>query len=213
MYLIEWRSFSFLFPSATLLKRKISILLLIFLLLAGGGYFAVAAFKIEIKARLAQVLLQHAWHKAIKTGEDQRPWKSFDGTPILRLTIPRHEVDQIVLAGTSGQALAFGPAFHEESKLPGAGGTTVLSSHRDSHGIYIKQLQKGDIIKLQDRFQQWHTYTIEDFSILNVKTDTISATNTTEVLLIITCYPFDTLTSGTPLRYVVSASQNLDNRS
>ena len=97
MHLIEWRSFSFLFSSTTLLKRKISILLLIFLLLAGGGYFAVAAFKIEIKARLAQVLLQHAWHKTIKTGEDQRPWKSFDGVPILRLTIPSHEVDQIVL--------------------------------------------------------------------------------------------------------------------
>ena len=213
MYLIEWRSFSFLFPSAALLRRKVSILLLIFLLLAGGGYFAVAAFKIEIKARLAQVLLQHAWHKTIKTGEDQRPWNSFDGTPILRLTIPRHEVDQIVLAGTSGQALAFGPAFHKESKLPGAGGITVLSSHRDSHGIYIKQLQKGDAIKLQDRFQQWHSYTIEDFGILNVKTDSISTTNAKEVLLIITCYPFDALTSGTPLRYVVTASRNLRNRS
>ena len=155
--------------------------------------------------------MQHAWHKTIKTGEDQRPWKSFDGTPILRLTIPRYEVDQIVLAGTSGQALAFGPAFHEESELPGKGGTTVLSSHRDSHGVFIKQLQKGDSIKLQDRFQQWHSYTIEDFSILNVKIDTISTTNAKEVLLIITCYPFNALTSGTPLRYVVSASQNLDN--
>ena len=210
MHLIEWRSFSFLFPSATLLKRKISILLLIFLLLAGGGYFAVAAFKIEIKARLAQVLLQHAWHKTIKTGEDQRPWKSFDGVPILRLTIPSHEVDQIVLAGTSGQALAFGPAFHNESKLPGKVWTTVLSSHRDSHGIYIKQLQKGDAIKLQDRFQQWHSYTIEDFSILNVKTDTISAADAGEALLIVTCYPFNALASGTPLRYVVSASQTIN---
>ena len=194
------------------MKRSLFLLLALFLLL-GGGYFGFQVFKIELKARVAQVLLQYAWHKTIKTGEDQRPWKSFDGTPILRLTIPRHEVDQIVLAGTSGQALAFGPAFHEESELPGTGGTTVLSSHRDSHGIYIKQLQKGDTIKLQDRFQQWHSYTIEDFSILNVKTDTISTTNAKEVLLIITCYPFNALTSRTPLRYVVSASQNLGNRS
>jgi len=194
------------------LKRSL-ILLLALVLLLGGGYFGFQVFKIELKARVAQVLLQYAWHKTIKTGENQRPWKSFDGTPILRLTIPRHEVDQIVLAGTSGQALAFGPAFHEESKLPGTGGTTVLSSHRDSHGIYIKQLQKGDTIKLQDRFQHWHSYTIEDFSILNVKTDTISTTNAKEVLLIITCYPFNALTSRTPLRYVVSAGQNLGNRS
>jgi len=191
--------------------KKSLILLLASVLLLGGGYFGFQFFKIELKARVAQALLQYAWHKTIKTGENHRPWKSFDGVPVLRLIIPRHEVDQIVLAGTSGQALAFGPGFHEESKLPGKGGTTVLSSHRDSHGVYIRQLKKGDMIKLQDRFQQWHSYTIEDFDILNVKTDTISTTNAKEVLLIITCYPFNALTSGTPLRYVVSASQNLDN--
>jgi len=192
------------------LKRSL-ILLLASVLLLGGVFFCFQFFKIELKARVAQTLLQYAWHKTIKTGENQRPWKSFDGVPVLRLMIPRHDIDQIVLAGTSGQALAFGPAFHEESKLPGKGGTTVISSHRDSHGVYIRQLEKGDMIKLQDRFQQWHSYTIEDFDILNVKTDTISTTNAKEVLLIITCYPFNGITSRTPLRYVVSASQNLDN--
>ena len=192
------------------MKRSL-ILLLASVLLLGGVFFCFQFFKIELKARVAQTLLQYAWHKTIKTGENQRPWKSFDGVPVLRLMIPRHEIDQIVLSGTSGQALAFGPAFHEESSLPGKGGTTVISSHRDSHGVYIRQLEKGDMIKLQDRFQQWHSYTIEDFDILNEKTDTISTTNAKEVLLIITCYPFNGLTSRTPLRYVVSASQNLDN--
>ena len=190
------------------MKRSLILLLASFLLL-GGIFFCFQFFKIELKARVAQTLLQYAWHQTIKTGENQRPWKSFDGAPVLRLMIPRHEVDQIVLAGTSGQALSFGPAFHEESKLPGKGGTTVLSSHRDSHGVYIRQLNKGDVIKLQDRFKQWHSYTIEDFYILNVKIDSIAATNDKEALLIITCYPFNSLTSGTPLRYVVSASQNL----
>ena len=190
------------------MKRSI-ILLLALVLLLGGGYFGFQVFKIELKARVAQVLLQYAWHKTIKTGEDQRPWKSFDGTPILRLMIPDYEVDQIVLKGTSGQALAFGPAFHEESLLPGKGGTTVLSSHRDSHGIYIKKLKIGDIIKLQDRYNQWHTYTIDDFSIIDVSKYSISTLNTEDNLLIITCYPFNTIRSGTPLRYIVKASQDL----
>ena len=195
------------------MKRSL-ILLLATILLLGGGYFGFQFFKIEIKARVAQVLLQYAWHKTIKTGEYQRPWKSFDGKPILRLTIPRHEVDQIVLAGPpSGQVLAFGPALNLESKLPGTGGIVLLSSHRDSHGIYIRQLQKGDVIRLQDRFQQWYSYTVEDFNILNVNTDSISTVDDEEVLLIITCYPFDTLISKTPLRYVVSASQNIGNES
>ena len=190
------------------MKRSI-ILLLAIVLLLGGGYFGFQAFKIELKARVSQILLQYAWHKTIKTGEDQRPWKSFDGSPILRLMIPNYEVDQIILRGTSGQSLAFGPAFHEESLLPGNGGTTVLSSHRDSHGIYIKKLQIGDIIKLQDRYKQWHTYHVNDFSIINVSKYSISTLNTEDNLLIITCYPFNTIRSGTSLRYIVRANSNL----
>ena len=188
MHLIEWRSFSFLFPSATLLKRKISILLLIVLLFVGGGYFAVAAFKIEIKAKLAQILLQHAWHKTIMTGEEQKPWKSLDGVAILRLMIPDYDIDQIVLKGTSGQNLAFGPAFHEESQLPGNGGTTILSSHRDTHGIYIKKLKIGDIIKLQDRYNKWYTYEIDAFSIIDVNKYSYLTLNTKNNLLIISMH-------------------------
>ena len=93
------------------------------------------------------------------------------------IKIPNYEIDQIVLKGTSGQSLAFGPAFHEESLLPDNGGTTVLSSHRDSHGIYIKKLQIGDIIKLQDRYKQWYTYQIDDFSIIDVSKYSISILN------------------------------------
>ena len=191
------------------MKRSI-ILLLAIVLLLGGGYFGFQVFKIELKARVSQILLQYAWHKTIKTGEYQRPWKSFDGSPILRLMIPNYEVDQIVLKGTSGQSLAFSPAFHEESQLPGNGGTTVLSSHRDSHGIYIKKLKIGDIIKLQDNHIQWHTYQIDNFSIIDVSKNSISLLNIEDNLLIITCYPFNAIRSETSLRYVVSASQNLD---
>ena len=189
------------------MKRCITLLLALFLLL-GGVYFCFQFFKIELKAKVAQTLLQYSWLKTIKTGENQRPWNSFDGMPVLRLVIPRHEVDQIVLASTSGQSLAFGPGFHEESIFPGKGGTTVISSHRDSHGVYIRKLKKGDMIKLQDPYQKWHSYTIVEFDILNVNTDNISTIEAKEVLLLITCYPFNDITSETPFRYIVSAVKN-----
>ena len=90
--------------------------------------------KIELKARVAQVLLQYAWHKTIKTGEDQRPWRSFDGVPVLRLMIPRHEVDQIVLAGTSGQALSFGLlSFTKKAGFLVREEQQYYQAHRDSH--------------------------------------------------------------------------------
>ena len=184
------------------MKRKFSILLLVFLL-AGGGYFSFQAIKIEVKATVAQVLLDHAWNKSLKENKPYKPWSSFDGSPILKLEIPRYNISQIVLEGTSGQALAFGPAFHQESFLPSSNKITAISSHRDSHGEYIKNLEIGDILKLQDLDNNWHTYKIEEFLIVNVKEAvTINKRNR---LLLITCYPFEALLSGTPLRYIVSA--------
>jgi sortase A len=188
------------------MKRKLSILFLVFLLL-GGGYFSYQAIKIDLKAKVAQILLNHAWQQSLKNGEGAQPWPSFDGKPIFKLEIVKHQISQIVLDGTSGQSLAFGPAFHKESFLPSSNKITAISSHRDSHGEYIKNLEIGDILKLQDLDNNWHTYKIEEFLIVDVNDAfTIDKRNR---LLLITCYPFDALLSGTPLRYIVSA-KNID---
>ena len=189
------------------MKRRLSILLLVVLLLTGGGYFAYEGLKIEIKAKVAQVLLQHAWHQTLKTGKKYQPWSSFDGVPIMRLIIPQHNINQIVLKGTSGQALAFGPSFHEESFLPQEKKITIISSHRDSHGVFIKKLQLGEEIKIQDADNHWHTYTIDDFFVINVQKEKIAMDSNEDRLLLITCYPFDAIRSGTPLRYIVSAKK------
>ena len=184
------------------MKRKISILFLVFLLL-GGGYFTYQAIKIDLKAQVAQILLNHAWQQSLKNGEGVQPWPSFDARPIFKLEIVKHQVSQIVLDGTSGQSLAFGPGFHSESYLPHMNRTTAISSHRDSHGNFIKNLIVGDEIQLQDLHKQWHYYIVDDFFIINVH-EKNQITNT-KSLLLITCYPFNAITSGTPLRYIVSA--------
>ena len=190
------------------MKRRLSILLLVVLLLTGGGYFSYQGLKIEIKAKVAQVLLQRAWHQTLKTGQNYHPWPSFDGVTIMRLAIPQHNINQIVLKGTSGQALAFGPAFHEESFLPQEKKITIISSHRDSHGIFIKKLQLGEEIKIQDADNHWHTYTIDDFFVINVQKEKIAMDSNEDKLLLITCYPFDSILSRTPFRYIVYAKKN-----
>ena len=184
------------------MKRKLSILFLVFLLL-GGGYFSYQAIKIDLKAQVAQILLNHAWQQSLKNGEGTQPWPSFDGRAIFKLEIAKHQISQIVLDGTSGQSLAFGPGFHSESHLPRMNRTTAISSHRDSHGNFIKNLVVGDEIRLQDLHKKWHYYIVKDFFIINVH-DQYQITNT-KGLLLITCYPFNAITSGTPLRYIVSA--------
>jgi len=113
------------------------------------------------------------------------------------------------LDATSGQSLAFGPGFHSETHLPYMNKTTAISSHRDSHGNFIKKLIVGDEIQLQDLHKQWHYYIVDDFFIINVH-DQKQITNT-KSLLLITCYPFNAITSGTPLRYIVSARKIIKN--
>ena len=189
------------------MKRKASILSLIFLLVIGGGYFAFEGLKIELKAKVSQALLKHAWNKTLQTGKYYQPWPSFDGKPILLLELPSHNISQIVLNSTSGQSLAFGPSFHEESFLPHERKVTIISSHRDSHGVYIKKLQLGEEIKLQDQYKKWHTYIIDDFFIINVQEEKITMENNDQHLLLVTCYPFNAISSGTPYRYVVSAKK------
>jgi len=185
------------------LKRKLSISLLVLLLLAGGGYFSFHAIKIEVKAKIGQILLEHAWNKSLIEGKSHKPWASIDATPIFKLEIPQHNISQIVLKENSAEALWWAPAFHKETYLPSKKNITAISGHRDSHFIYIKNLQIGDVVKLQDLNSNWHTYKVEEFLIVNVKKPvTINKRNR---LLLITCYPFDALLSGTPLRYIVSA--------
>jgi sortase A len=175
--------------------------------LIGGGHFAYQGLKIEIKAKVAQILLQRAWHQTLNSGEYYQPWSGFDGVPILRLHIPQYQIDQIVLKGTSGQALAFGPSFHEESFLPQEKKITIISSHRDSHGIFIKKLQLKEKIKIQDADNHWHTYIVDEFFIINVLEEKVLMNSNDQRLLLITCYPFDSIMSGTPYRYIVSAKK------
>ena len=162
------------------MKRRLSILLLVVLLSIGGGYFSYQGLKIEIKGKVAQVLLQRAWYQTLKTGQNYRPWPSFDGVPIMRLVIPQHNINQIVLKGTSGQALAFGPSWHEESFLPQDKKVIIISSHRDSHGDYIKNLKLGEKIKLQDQQGNWHTYIINDF---------FTSSSINKILPMVSCVP------------------------
>jgi len=192
------------------LKRKASILLFVFLLLLGGGYFAYEGLKIELKARVAQILLQYSWHKTLTTGKNYQPWPNFDGTSIMLLEIPNHNISQIVLKGnSSGQSLAFGPSLDENSFLPHEQKVTIISSHRDSHGVYIKKLKLGEEIRLQDQHKNWYSYTIDDFFIINVNEEQIAMENDSQHLLLVTCFPFNVLRSGTPYRYVVSAKKHI----
>ena len=92
------------------------VLALIGIILFGDGAY------IHAKAWLAQVLLERAFDRSVATGEVVRPWSWADTWPVARIEVRRIGASAIVLEGTSGQALAFGPGHLPPKRLTRASG-------------------------------------------------------------------------------------------
>ena len=116
------------------------LLAVIGLILFGQGAY------IHAKALVAQVLLERAFEKTIATGQETKPWSWADTWPVARIEVKRLHAHTIVLAGSSGQALAFGPGHVERTANAGERGVAVYSAHRDTHFAFLKNVVVGDEI-------------------------------------------------------------------
>lgn len=166
--------------------------------LAGNGAYLAA------KARLAQVLLNHAWNETRRSATPHRPWWWADTHPVARLRVPRLGVDRIVLAGSSGRTLAFGPGLVPGTPLPGAGGLSIISGHRDTHFSFLEHLRAGDTI-IVDTVEGRYRYTVSRFMIIDTDRDPPVLDPAPDRLALVTCYPFHQWTAGGSRRYLVLA--------
>ncbi len=174
------------------------------LLIGAGVVEGTQGVYIHAKAALAQVLLQRAWQSSLASGEDTRPWPWADTWPVARLRAPKHHVDQIVLAGVSGNVLAFAPGLVQISAAPGERGHSMISAHRDTHFRFLKDLQTGDVLYLTSRRGREHRYRVTATRIVDTRV-TGGAFFEGDGLTLVTCYPFDAVVPGGPLRYLVRA--------
>lgn len=162
---------------------------------------------IYAKARLAQFLLQRAWSRTLAGETMVRPWPWADTWPVARLRVPSKGIDLIVLNGAYGRTLAFGPGYAESSSFPGSTGTTVLTGHRDTHFEFLKRLKQNDEIMLETTAGSTQRYLVQESQIVDARTASIDLADGEDRLVLVTCYPFDTIVPGGPLRYVVSAAR------
>jgi sortase A len=160
---------------------------------------------IPAKARLAQVLLDHAWHETQDTQAPVKPWPWADTWPMARLSVPAHKKSMVVLAGANGAALAFGPGHLTTSAPPGALDNSVIAGHRDTHFAFLKVLKPGDALQLQALDGVVHHYTVTDTQVVHETDTRVLQPSRSAMLTLITCYPFDAVVPGGPLRYVVRA--------
>ena len=181
--------------------------LLIVLLLCGMWQIGSASY-IHAKAILAQVLLEAAWDRTVHGQQEVKPWPWADTWPISRLDVPGLGIDRIVLAGASGSSLAFGPGHLFGSSLPGQQGNTVIAGHRDTHFKFLKDIQRGELIQLQSLTGETIKYEVSETIIVDEKQAEYLVSTSDNTLTLITCYPFDAIRPGGPLRYLVIAKQH-----
>ncbi len=183
------------------MKRWLAVAVLA---LAGAAFFGHGVY-ILVKAEIAQVLLARAWERTLDGEEAVRPWSWADTWPVARLEAPGHGVDRIVLAGASGAVLAFGPGHLDGTADPGEDGHTVVAGHRDTHFEFLRDLEAGDELWLEDTGGDRRRYRVESFRIVTDADVSVLDPRHEDLLTLVTCYPFDTVVPGGPLRYVVRA--------
>jgi sortase A len=175
------------------------VLLIAGLLLFGQGIY------IPAKALVAQILLRRAFEETIATDRDIKPWSWADTWPIARIEIKRLGADAIVLAGSSGQALAFGPGHVELTPDAGERGVAVYSAHRDTHFRFLKDVVFGDEIDVTRRDGRTFHYRVDGSSVVRFDASGIDPFIDGYELVLSTCWPFDAITSG-PDRYILHAT-------
>ena len=176
----------------------------IVLVLAGLVLFDQGAW-IHAKALLAQVLLERAFAETVTTGRETKPWSWADTWPVARIEVKRLHARAIVLAGSSGQALAFDPGHVERTPDAGERGVAVYSAHRDTHFRFLKDVVIGDAIDVTRRDGRTFRYRVTATSVVRFDASGIDPLAEGYQLALSTCWPLDAVTAG-PMRYVVSAT-------
>jgi sortase A len=166
------------------------------------------ALYLHAKARLGQALLQRAWSEARAGVDDARPWPWADMHPVARLRVPQRDVDVLVLAGANGRTLAWGPGHAESSALPGADGNAVITGHRDTHFAFLRDLAPGDRVLIETRRGETRSYRVERRFVADHRALRLPADDRDATLSLVTCWPFDGVDPGTPLRYAVVARRD-----
>lgn len=165
------------------------------------------AMVIRAKALVQRRLIAWAWKRSLATGAAVKPWPWADVFPVARLEAPCQGAASMVLGGAGGRALAFGPGHVDGTPLPGDPGNAVISGHRDTHFAFLRELRSGDTLVVHSASGRVVRYVVSAIEVVRNKDVRVLLDTGDDRLTLVTCYPFDSVLPGGPLRYVVVATR------
>jgi sortase A len=135
----------------------------------------------------------------------QNPLPTMVDGLIGRVDIPRLGVSAIVIEGVGETTLRRAVGHIPGTALPGEPGNVGISAHRDTFFRPLRNIRRNDIITLTT-LQGEYRYRVLTTRI--VKPDNVSVLDpsTTEILTLVTCYPFYFVGSA-PNRFIVRAER------
>ncbi len=190
-----------------MIKYKSLVKVVIFASLSMGVWHFGNVIWIYSKAYVVTILIDDAWQVSLANDTINKPWSWADTWPVARLDSVELDASWIVLDGAHGESLAFGPG-----QVAGTGERkgVVIAGHRDTHFSQLAEVELGNVFRLQDRHGEWRHYRVGNMRVVDSRKEAINLNELpADRLLLVTCYPFNGLTSDGPLRYVIEADLQL----
>ncbi len=165
--------------------RRILPHLLVLVGLALLGYVGYQYWDMVHTQRQLEAEWERQAAKASTPGQS-KPIAAVD--TLTRVSIPRINMDAIVVEGASRKQLSIGPGHVVDTAIPGEAGNAVITGHRDTFFRNIYELKKGDDIIVR-RNGQVFKYQVTGKKIVQPEDLSVLKPTQDAQLTLITCYP------------------------
>jgi sortase A len=122
-----------------------------------------------------------------------------------RIGIPRLDISAVVIEGTSHKTLRRAVGHIAGTSLPGQPGNVGIAGHRDTFFRPLRNVQENDIITFTTLGGEYR-YRVVSIRVVSPDNVAVLSPDGTEILTLVTCYPFYFVGSA-PERFIVRAAR------
>lgn len=126
-----------------------------------------------------------------------------EGSPLIRMTVPRLALSVMVSEGIQSQTLARAASHIPGTAFPDEPGNVGIAGHRDTFFRKLSDIRKDDVISLATPGGSYQ-YSVEWTRVVMPTQVDVLESSTAPVLTLVTCYPF-TYVGSAPKRFIVRA--------